>query len=59
MPRSVDSNAATGEAVDAASAAKPGGGAKTIEVLVKLDNSKLHDADGCTSLAVPQEAHGP
>ena len=30
MPRSVDSNAATGEAVEDASAANPGGGANTV-----------------------------
>ena len=30
MPRSVDSNAATGEAVDDASAVNPGGGANTV-----------------------------
>ncbi len=30
MPRSVDSNAATGEAVEEASAVKPGGGANTV-----------------------------
>ena len=30
MPRSVDSKAATGDAVDDASAVKPGGGSKTV-----------------------------